>query len=60
MPLNFQGSPAFVMKCPVCTDRHVGGPPDVDEATSNWMEKHAKWHEHSQLAPPAGIVLPGR
>lgn len=56
--VNFTVTPAFSLFCDVCRERFVGGEPDNDEATHNWMAKHAKWHESSQLVPPKDILLP--
>lgn len=55
---NFSVTAAFSIRCDVCGERFIGGQPDDDEATHNWMAKHAKWHATSKLIPPRDLILP--
>jgi hypothetical protein len=50
--VNFSVAQAFSIVCDVCGDRHVGGQPDDDRTTEEFMRRHAKWHETSSLVPP--------
>jgi hypothetical protein len=55
--MEVQATPCYVCICSVCGERHNGGASGCDELTDKWVEKHAKWHEHSSLAPPRDILI---